>query len=94
MRRSAEDESHRKGLYLLNPKGQDFYAILIAIQSWADAWIDHRVRSPVKLRHIPCQKTLEPQLKCAGCGQPLTHAHARITMRISPLAPDKSTAAP
>ncbi len=94
MRRSAEDEPHRKGLYLLTPKGQDFYAVLIAIQSWADAWIDHRVRSPVKLRHIPCQKTLEPLLKCADCGQPLTHVQARITMRTSPPEPARTSATP
>lgn len=80
-RRSADDEPMRKGLYLLTDKGQDFYAILIAIQSWADAWIDHRVRSPVKLRHRPCQKTLEPQLRCAACDQPISHSQARILLR-------------
>ena len=79
--RSGDDKLLRKGVYLLTPKGQDFYAILIAIQSWADVWIDHRVRSPVKLRHTPCQKTLEPQLMCAKCGQLLNHAQARIVLR-------------
>lgn len=94
MRRSAEDEPHRKGLYLLTPKGQDFYAILIAIQSWADAWIDHRIRSPVKLRHIPCQKALDPQLKCVTCGHPLAHAEARIIVRTSPETTARAIATP
>ena len=78
LRRSDADEPLRKGLYLLTDKGRDFYAILIAIQNWADQWIDHRVRSPVKLRHTPCQKLLQPVLICMACGQTVTHAQGRI----------------
>ncbi len=80
LRRSDADEPLRKGLYLLTDKGRDFYAILIAIQVWADQWIDHRVRSPVKLRHIPCQKLLQPVLTCVACGQVVTHAQGRIAV--------------
>ena len=80
LRRATDEEPHRKGLYLLTRKGLDFYPILIVIQSWADAWIDHRVRSPVKLRHAACQKVLEPLLVCAACAQPVgrEQAHLRI----------------
>ncbi len=80
LRRSTEDEPHRKGMYFLTPKGRDFYAILIALQSWADAWIDHRVRSPVKLRHTPCQKKLEPLLVCVACGDTITQAQAKLVI--------------
>lgn len=79
-RRSTDDEPHRKGVYLLTPKGRDFYAILIAIQSWADEWIDHRVRSPVKLRHRPCEKVLQPLIICGACGQAVTHLQAKVVM--------------
>lgn len=78
LRRTTDGDTHRKGLYLLTPKGRDFYAILIAIQSRADEWIRHRVRSPVKLRHAPCQKPIQPLLMCTACGQALTHADGRI----------------
>lgn len=77
-RRSTDDEPHRKGVYLLTDKGRDFYTILIAIQGWADDWIDHRVRSPVKLRHRPCQKVLQPEIFCGACGQVVTHAQGQI----------------
>lgn len=78
LRRPTEEEPHRKGLYLLTRKGLDFYPILIVIQSWADAWIDHRVRSPVKLRHAACQKVLEPRLVCAACGETVGHAQGQL----------------
>lgn len=84
LRRTTDDEdTHRKALYLLTPKGRDFYAILIAIQSWADEWIHHRVRSPVKLRHAPCQKPLLPWLMCIACGLAVTHAEGRIRIATS-----------
>ena len=78
LRRTLDGDRYRKGLYLVTAKGRDFYGILIAIQSWADDWIDHRVRSPVKLRHTACGKVLQPRLVCAGCGQAVTHAGARL----------------
>ena len=78
LRRSDAMESQRKGLYLLTEKGRAFYAILISIQAWADHWIDHRVRSPVKLRHTPCQKLLQPVLTCGDCGEVVTYAQGRI----------------
>jgi len=78
LRRHTEEEPHLKGLYLLTRKGLDFYPILIVIQSWADAWIDHRVRSPVKLRHAACHKVLEPLLVCAACGERMAHAQAQL----------------
>lgn len=77
-RTTDDDDTHRKGLYLLTPKGRDFYAILIAIQSWADEWIHHRVRSPIKLRHAPCQKPLQPVLVCLACGQGVIRADGGI----------------
>ena len=77
-RTTDDNTTHRKGLYLLTPKGRDFYAILIAIQSWADEWIHHRVRSPVKLRHALCHKPLQPMLMCTACGLPVTHPEGQI----------------
>ena len=83
-RRTVQGDRLRTGLYLLTAKGRDFYGILIAIQSWADDWIDHRVRSPVKLRHTLCQKSLRPRLVCKDCGQPLNHTQG--VLRIEPPA--------
>ena len=80
LRRSTGEGRHRKGLYLLTSKGLEFYPILIVIQSWADQWIDHRIRSPVKLSHMPCRKVLQPLLVCTGCEQPISYAQGKIRM--------------
>ena len=77
--RRTSDATYRKGLYL-TAKGRGFYPILIAIQSWADGWIHHRVRSFVKLRHAPCQKVLQPLLICAGCGFQVTRDCGRLLL--------------
>lgn len=89
LRRPNETEPHRKGLYLLTQKGLDFYPVLVVIQSWADAWIDHRVRSPVKLRHVACQKILQPLLVCAACGEPVAAGMGQV--RIGPTSHGAST---
>lgn len=80
LRRPTEAEPHLKGLYLLTQKGLDFYPILVVIQSWADAWIDHRVRSPVKLRHAACENVLEPLLVCAACGEPVGEGQGQVCL--------------
>ena len=76
----VDEGAARKGAYLLTAKGRDFYAVLIAIESWADAWIDRRVRSPVKLRHIRCRNGLQLQLKCGACGHALNFTNARLVL--------------
>ncbi len=76
--RQVDPSAVRKGAYLLTAKGRDFYAVLIAIQSWADAWIDHRVRSPVKLRHIRCRNGLQLKLTCGECGHALDFTNGRL----------------
>jgi DNA-binding HxlR family transcriptional regulator len=80
LKRTAEGDTYRKGLYLLTSKGRHFYGVLVAIQSWADEWIDHRVRSPVRLQHVLCKKTLSTALQCINCTQPLTHATAKLRL--------------
>lgn len=93
LRRPTEEEPHRKGLYLLTKKGLEFYPILVVIQSWADAWIDHRVRSPVKLRHAACQRVLEPRLVCAACGEDIGQATAQLRIGTG-VAPQDGAAPP
>ena len=40
--------------YRLTEKGIDLYGVTVAIQDWADAWLEPRYRSPVRLIHRPC----------------------------------------
>lgn len=81
LRRSTEDGPLPKGWYLLTRKGLDFYPVMITMQRWADQWIDHRIRSPVKISHGACRKLLEPLMVCATCGQPISHANGRLRLK-------------
>lgn len=83
LERSEEGGGQRKGLYLLTRKGRDFYGILVALQRWADTWIEQRVRSPVRLVHSPCQAPLQPVVKCAACGESLTYAQGKLHIETS-----------
>lgn len=80
LRRTTGDDFRKKGLYLLTEKGRDFYGILIALEAWASAWIEDRVRAPFKLQHIPCQSPFKPILVCVDCGQPIANEQVVLHM--------------
>lgn len=40
--------------YRLTEKGIDLYGVTVAIQDWADAWLEPRFKSPVRLIHRGC----------------------------------------
>ena len=40
--------------YRLTERGLDLYGVTVAIQDWADAWLEPRFRSPVRLIHRHC----------------------------------------
>ncbi len=76
--RASAEHSARTGSYLLTDKGRAFYPVVLAIQRWADAWLAHRIRSPVKLVHSACGKTLMPQLVCMHCAQTIDSRQGHI----------------
>ncbi len=46
--------------YHLTDKGIALYSVLVTIQSWADAWLPQRYKSPVHLIHTPCGQVFKP----------------------------------
>lgn len=80
LNRQSVGSAARRSAYQLTPKGRDFYAVLIAIQTWADNWIDNRVLSPVKLQHMPCSNVLKLNLRCAACAQVLALGNTRLRL--------------
>lgn len=78
--RDAASAPQRRATYALTPKGRAFYPVLVAIQRWADDWLEGRVRSPVKLRHAPCGQTLRPVLVCGHCGERIDRSHGRLLL--------------
>lgn len=72
LRQSTSDEAGRAGSYRVTEKGVAFYPILLAIQAWADEWLPDRMRSPLPLRHQPCDKPLKLAVACTTCGDTMT----------------------
>ena len=46
--------------YRLTEKGIDLYGVMVAVQDWADRWVQGRVRSPVRLVHRGCGRVFHP----------------------------------
>lgn len=46
--------------YHLTGKGIALYGVLVTIQSWADAWLPQRYKSPVHLIHTTCGQVFKP----------------------------------
>jgi DNA-binding HxlR family transcriptional regulator len=51
--------SDARGYHLTN-KGIALYGVLVTIQSWADAWLPKRYKSPVQLIHTTCGHVFKP----------------------------------
>lgn len=64
---SPDDASARE--YRLTAKGVDLFGTLIALQDWADAWVNERYRSPVRIVHRDCGEVFHVSTLCAACGQ-------------------------
>ena len=72
--------------YRLTEKGIDLYGAIVAIQDWADAWLPHRYRSPVRLIHRDCGATYHPTLSCAACARPVDLGGVETLADARPLA--------
>lgn len=57
--------------YRLTERGIDLYGVLVAIQDWADAWLEPRYRSPVRLVHRACGQVFSlPPREPPGSAEP------------------------
>jgi DNA-binding HxlR family transcriptional regulator len=46
--------------YRLTERGVDLYGVLVTIEAWADAWLNDRYSSPVRLIHRSCGARFRP----------------------------------
>jgi DNA-binding HxlR family transcriptional regulator len=46
--------------YRLTERGVDLYGVLVTIEAWADAWLNDRYSSPVRLVHRSCGARFRP----------------------------------
>ena len=80
LRKFTTEQSQRGGAYVLTDAGMDAYPILIALQTWADDWVEDRYRSPVRLIHRACGQTLVQQLRCNLCGVAVDRRNSRLNL--------------
>jgi len=54
--------------YILTPKGQDLYPLLMAIVAWGDRWLDRGAGAPVEYVHQSCGHVMHGVMVCSVCG--------------------------
>jgi len=58
--------------YQLSEMGRDFLPAMTALIRWGDRWLDDGSGPPVVVRHSVCGMSTHADVRCAGCGGPLT----------------------
>jgi hypothetical protein len=57
--------------YRFTIKGKALYPVLLAINTWGDAWMDEGKGAPLIYIHKNCGKQMTPTLSCSECGEPI-----------------------
>ncbi len=57
--------------YRLTEKGLELYPLLMAMNTWADKWMDEGLGSPVQYVHKRCGQVFKPLMVCSECGEVL-----------------------
>lgn len=72
--------------YRLTHKGRDLYPVMLALLRWGDRWLSDGEGPPLTLIHRGCGKTVEAEVACGHCGEPLHPGNTRARMRADLLA--------
>jgi len=57
--------------YRFTAKGKALYPILMALNTWGDAWLDEGKGAPLIYIHKNCGKQMTPTLCCSECHGPV-----------------------
>ena len=63
--------------YVLTDKGEDLMGVLLALISWGDRWVSEE-GAPMLIRHKACRHTVDAQVTCSSCGDPLQASDVRF----------------
>jgi DNA-binding HxlR family transcriptional regulator len=58
--------------YVLTAKGAELVQVLMTMTAWGDRWTAGDAGPPVLLRHRACGQITHAEVRCAGCGEPLS----------------------
>ena len=63
--------------YVLTGKGKELMGVLLALISWGDRWVSGE-GAPMLIRHKACRQTVDAQVTCSSCGDPLQAGDVRF----------------
>ncbi|WP_108124300.1 winged helix-turn-helix transcriptional regulator [Saccharospirillum mangrovi] len=66
----AYGESGGRFEYHLTEKGSELGPVLLALMAWGDKWVSNN-KAPVKLTHPDCGATVQAQVVCSHCAEPI-----------------------
>jgi len=72
--------------YRLTEKGRALYPVITSLLAWGDRWMPDPQGPPVVLEHVRCGHRATPELRCAGCGEPIHPREMRVHLRAEPRA--------
>ncbi len=79
LRREAYSTRPARYEYRLTRKGCELWPVIVAMKTWGDAWLADG-RAPVEIVHEACGRTVDPQMTCPYCGEPMTAHDARAKL--------------
>lgn len=72
MERRVYDEARNRSDYVLTPKGQALWPVLVTLRQWGDEWVVGAGNESITLLHASCGQPTKGVLACEQCGEPLT----------------------
>jgi DNA-binding HxlR family transcriptional regulator len=73
--------------YVLTPKGNDFWSVLVAMSAWGDRWLAGPEGPPITTHHTTCGHDTQAEVVCAHCREPLTAESTSV--RLGPGYPSR-----
>jgi DNA-binding HxlR family transcriptional regulator len=64
--------------YLLTEMGRDLFPVVSAMLAWGDKWLSDGMGPPVELYHEACAHSLEPQVVCGHCKEPIVDSDVQF----------------
>lgn len=78
IRQRAYPSTPPRNEYRVTRKGVEYYPVLLMLMRWGDRYYVSPEGPPVLLRHKSCGKSLDPQVVCSCCRQPIKPEDVRF----------------
>ena len=55
--------------YILTPRGEDMFTILVAVREWGERWYYGNHDLPSRVTHVDCGGETDTSVRCKSCGE-------------------------